>query len=34
LPWLFAFILIVIIIETRRLKKKEANGDLPPKNNL
>jgi thaumarchaeosortase len=34
LPWLFAFILLVIVIETRRLKKKEANGDLPPKNNL
>ena len=34
LPWLFAFILIVIVIETRRLKKKESNGDLPPKNNL
>jgi len=33
LPWLFAFILIVIVIETRRLKKMESNGDIPPKNN-
>ena len=33
LPWLFAFILIVIIIETRRLKKKESEGNSPPKNN-
>jgi len=33
LPWLFAFILIVIVIETRRLKKMESQGNLPPKNN-
>ena len=33
LPWLFAFILIVIVIETRRLKKMESKGNLPPKNN-
>jgi thaumarchaeosortase len=24
LPWLFAFILVVIIIESRRLKKSES----------
>ena len=34
LPWLFAFILIVIVIESRRLKKKESEGNFPPKNNL
>ena len=33
LPWLFAFILIVIVIESRRLKKKESEGNIPPKNN-
>ena len=33
LPWLFAFILIVIVIESRRLKKKESEGNFPPKNN-
>jgi len=33
LPWLFAFILIVIVIETRRLKKMESKGNLPSKNN-
>ena len=33
LPWLFAFILIVIVIETRRLKKMDSDGSLPPKNN-
>ncbi len=33
LPWLFVFILIVIVIETRRLKKMESKGNLPPKNN-
>ena len=32
LPWLFVFILIVIVIETRRLKKMESKGNLPPKN--
>ena len=26
LPWLFAFILIVIIIESRRLKKSESDN--------
>ncbi|MDH3736513.1 MAG: thaumarchaeosortase [Nitrosopumilus sp.] len=34
LPWLFAFILVVILIESRRLKKLESEGKLPPKNNL
>ena len=33
LPWLFAFIFAVILIETRRLKKLESEGKLPPKNN-
>ena len=33
LPWLFAFIFAVILIETRRLKKLESEGQLPPKNN-
>ena len=33
LPWLFVFLLIVIIIETRRLKKSESEGKIPPKNN-
>ena len=33
LPWLFAFILIVIVIESRRLKKKESEGTIHPKNN-
>ncbi|MGH1566548.1 MAG: thaumarchaeosortase [Nitrosopumilus sp.] len=32
LPWLFAFILVVIIIESKRLKKLESKGKLPPKN--
>ena len=34
LPWLFVFLLIVIIIETRRLKKSESDGHIAPKNNL
>ena len=33
LPWLFVFLLIVIILETKRLKKSESKGELPPKNN-
>ena len=33
LPWLFAFILVVILIESKRLKKLESQGKLPPKNN-
>ena len=33
LPWLFAFIFVVILIESRRLKKLESDGQLPPKNN-
>ena len=33
LPWLFAFILVVILIESRRLKKLESEGKLPTKNN-
>ncbi|KAF6244644.1 thaumarchaeosortase [Nitrosopumilus sp. b2] len=33
LPWLFAFILVVILIESRRLKKLEKQGKLPSKNN-
>jgi thaumarchaeosortase len=33
LPWLFAFIFVVILIESRRLKKLESEGQLPPKNN-
>ena len=32
LPWLFAFILVVILIESKRLKKLESKGKLPPKN--
>ncbi len=32
LPWLFSFILVVILIESRRLKKLESQA--PPKNNL
>lgn len=38
LPWLFAFILVVILIESRRLKKIEArqnnNSDLQPSSSL
>jgi len=34
LPWLFAFILVVIIIESRRLKKLESKGKAHTKNNL
>jgi thaumarchaeosortase len=34
LPWLFAFILVVILIESRRLKKLESDGKkLPSRNN-
>jgi thaumarchaeosortase len=33
LPWLFVFLLIVILIETRRLKKLESKGKSVPKNN-
>ena len=33
LPWLFVFLLIVIILETKRLKKSESEGKIPPKNN-
>ncbi len=33
LPWLFAFILVVILIESRRLKKLESEGKLPSRNN-
>ena len=29
LPWLFAFILVVIMIESRRLKKLESAGKAP-----
>ena len=32
LPWLFVFLLIVILIETRRLKKLESEGKFVPKN--
>ncbi len=32
LPWLFIFLLIVILIETRRLKKLESEGKSVPKN--
>ena len=32
LPWLFAFLLIVILIETKRLKKLESQGKSTPKN--
>ncbi len=31
LPWLFAFILVVIMIESRRLKRLEAKGKTPPR---
>jgi len=34
LPWLFAFILVVILIESRRLKKLESKGKAHTKNNL
>jgi thaumarchaeosortase len=33
LPWLFIFLLIVIIIETKRLKKSESEGNPTTKNN-
>jgi thaumarchaeosortase len=33
LPWLFAFIFVVILIESRRLKKSESKGNFPSKNN-
>ncbi len=33
LPWLFVFLLIVILIESRRLKKKEAEQKSVAKNN-
>jgi thaumarchaeosortase len=33
LPWLFVFLFIVILIETRRLKKLESEGKSTPKNN-
>ena len=33
LPWLFVFLLIVILIETKRLKKLESEGKSIPKNN-
>ena len=33
LPWLFIFLLIVILIETKRLKKLESEGKSIPKNN-
>ena len=33
LPWLFAFILVVILIESRRLKKLEYEGKTATKNN-
>ncbi|MEX2192033.1 MAG: thaumarchaeosortase [Nitrosarchaeum sp.] len=32
LPWLFIFLLIVILIETKRLKKLESEGKSIPKN--
>jgi len=34
LPWLFLFLLLVILIETKRLKKLESEGKSIPKNNL
>ena len=34
LPWLFLFLLMVILIETKRLKKLESEGKSIPKNNL
>ena len=33
LPWLFIFLLIVVLIETRRLKKLESQGKFMSKNN-
>jgi thaumarchaeosortase len=33
LPWLFIFLLVVILIETKRLKKLESEGKSIPKNN-
>lgn len=33
LPWLFIFLLVVILIETKRLKKLESEGKSLPKNN-
>ncbi len=33
LPWLFVFLFIVILIETKRLKKLESEGKSLPKNN-
>ncbi len=33
LPWLFVFLLIVILIETKRLKKLESEGKSLSKNN-
>jgi thaumarchaeosortase len=33
LPWLFVFLLVVILIETKRLKKLESDGKSIPKNN-
>ena len=32
LPWLFIFLLVVILIETKRLKKLESEGKSVPKN--
>ncbi|MGI0055980.1 MAG: thaumarchaeosortase [Nitrosarchaeum sp.] len=32
LPWLFIFLLVVILIETKRLKKLESDGKSIPKN--
>jgi len=32
LPWLFLFLLLVITIESRRLKKLESEGKLSTKN--
>ncbi len=29
LPWLFAFLLVVILVETRRMKRSEAGGRAP-----
>jgi len=33
LPWLFLFLLLVILIETKRMKKLESEGKSIPKNN-
>lgn len=33
LPWLFVFLLIVVLVETRRLKKLESQEKYTPKNN-